>query len=76
NDLIGAVDGFQTTGEGAASTSDNLLWNQANIVNYGAGDRFEAMSEAYRKACESLQNGKGDLSDILNDGPFAGIGAV
>jgi hypothetical protein len=76
NDLIGAVDGFQTTGEGAASTSDNLLWNQANIVNYGAGDRFEAMSEAYRKACESLQNGKADLSDILNDGPFAGIGAI
>ncbi|TJV37012.1 MAG: type I secretion protein [Mesorhizobium sp.] len=76
NDLIGAVDGFQTTGEGAASTSDNLLWNQANIVNYGAGDRFEAMSEAYRKACESLQNGKADLSDILNDGAFAGIGAI
>ncbi|WP_192359711.1 type I secretion protein [Mesorhizobium mediterraneum] len=76
NDLIGAVDGFQTTGEGAASTSGNLLWNQANIVNYGAADRFEAMSEAYRKACESLQNGNGDLSDILDDGPFAGIGAL
>ncbi len=76
NDLIGAVDGFQTTGEGAVSTNGNLLWNQANITNYGAADRFEAMSEAYRKACESLKNGNGDLSDILGDGPFAGIGAL
>ena len=76
NDLIGAVNGFQTTGDGAVSTNGNLLWNQANITNYGAADRFEAMSEAYRQACESLKNGNGDLSDILGDGPFAGIGAL
>jgi hypothetical protein len=76
NDLIGAVEGFETTGEGAVSSNGNLLWNEASIVSYGAADRFEAMSAAYRMACESLKNGNGDLSDILGDDPFAGIGTL
>ena len=49
--------------------------NQASIVNYGAADRFAEMSEAYRKACESLKDGNGNLSDILSDSAFAGMGA-
>jgi hypothetical protein len=77
NDLIGAVNDFQTTGEGSVSTDGNLLWNQASIVNYGAADRFQEMSEAYRKACESLKNGgQGDLSDILGDSAFAGLAGL
>jgi hypothetical protein len=76
NDLIGAVSGFQTTGEGSVSTGGNLLWNQASIVNYGAADRFQEMSEAYRKASESLKDGQGDLSGILGDAAFAGLGAL
>ena len=29
NDMIGAVEGFETNGEGSLSSAGNLLWNQA-----------------------------------------------
>jgi hypothetical protein len=48
SDLIGAVAGFGTTGEGAVSTSGNLLWNQAYIMNVGGADRFETLPDHYR----------------------------
>ena len=74
NDLIGAVDGFETTGQGSASTNDNLLWNYAEIQNIGGADRFEALPDYYRTAAENLQNGKNDLPDaVLQDPAFAGI---
>ena len=77
NDLVGGVSGFQTTGEGSVSTSGNILWNNANIVNYGGADRFEALPEAYRKAAENLKNGDKDIPDgVLSDSAFAGIGAL
>lgn len=77
NDLIGAVDGFETTGQGSASTNDNLLWNYAEIQNVGGADRFEALPDHYRKAAENLQNGKNDLPDaVLHDPAFAGISGL
>lgn len=77
NDLIGAVDGFQTTGTGAISTSDNLLWNEASIYNVGGAHRFDAMPDAYSAFAESLADGgQGAAGDVLLDPAFAGLGAI
>src|SRR5690606_31201470 len=77
NDLIGAVAGFQTNGEGSVSTGGNLLWNQASITTLGGADRFSKLPEAYRQAGENLKNGKHDMPDgLLEDAAFAGIGAL
>jgi len=77
NDLIGAVEGFETTGKGSLSTSDNLLWNQAHIYNVGGANRFEQMPEAYRQTAEKLAAGEDYVSDgILSDPAFAGTGAL
>lgn len=74
NDLVGAVKGFQTTGDGAISTSGNLLWNQAGIVNIGGADRFETMPAHYREAAANLKAGSNDLpSGIFGDDAFAGL---
>lgn len=77
NDLVGAVNGFETTGEGSLSTAGNLLWNQAYIYNVGDADRFEAMPEAYRQTAEKLAAGEDYInSGVLSDSAFAGIGAL
>lgn len=76
NDTIGAVSGFQTTGEGSVSTAGNLLWNQASIINVGNGV-YETMPDGYSKAVENLDAGKKELpSSILDDPAFAGIGVL
>lgn len=77
NDMIGAVAGFETTGEGNYSTSDNLLWNKAIIYNIGGADRFEALPDYYRATAEALAAGEDFLSDgVLSDAAFAGLGAL
>ncbi len=77
NDMIGAVKGFSTTGEGAVSTSDNLLWNEASIYNVGGTHRFEALPEAYSAFAASLAGGgQGEAGDVLLDPAFAGLGAL
>lgn len=77
NDLIGAVDGFSTTGEGTVSTSGNLLWNEASIYNVGGAHRFDAMPDAYRAFAESLAaGGNGAAGNVLLDPAFAGLGSV
>ena len=77
NDLIGAVAGFETTGEGNYSTSDNLLWNNAIIYNIGGADRFEALPDYYRATAEALAAGEDFLSEgVLSDAAFAGLGAL
>ncbi|MGB3390957.1 MAG: type I secretion protein [Pseudaminobacter sp.] len=77
NDLIGAVNGFQTNGDGALSTSGNLLWNQAGIVNIGGADRFEAMPDHYKEAAANLKAGKNELpSGVFGDDAFAGLGGL
>ncbi|WP_265516076.1 hypothetical protein [Nitratireductor luteus] len=75
NDTIGAVNGFQTTGEGFVSTSGNLLWNQGYIHNVGGADRFETLPEHYLEAALRLTGGEDHLSDgVLSDAAFAGLG--
>jgi hypothetical protein len=76
NDMIGAVDGFETTGEGSASTGGNLLWNQASIVNVGAGT-CEPLPDGYDTASADLAAGNKELpTSILQDAAFAGIGVL
>lgn len=74
NDLLGGVQGFETKGTGSASTSDNLLWNEAMIHNIGGADRFAALPDAYRETAEDLADGKNTISkDVLSDEAFAGL---
>lgn len=76
NDMIGAVDGFETTGEGSASTGGNLLWNQASIINVGAGT-CEPLPDGYNTAAGDLDAGNKELpTSILQDAAFAGIGVL
>ncbi|RWI91122.1 type I secretion protein [Mesorhizobium sp.] len=77
NDLIGAVDGFQTSGEGSYSTAGNLLWNDATIINVGGQNHYEALPTSYLQAAQDFAAGKdAGPGDILNDPAFAGIGAL
>jgi hypothetical protein len=77
SDIVGAVAGFESTGEGSIVTSDNLLWNKGYIYNVGAGDRFEPMPQAYAETADSLAAGNHELSSgVLNDGAFAGKGLL
>lgn len=76
NDTIGAVSGFETTGHGSISTADNLLWNQASIINVGTG-AYETLPDAYRTAGDNLAAGNKTLPDsILQDPAFAGTGLL
>ena len=71
NDLVGTVDGFQTSGEGSVSASDNLLWNQALIYNVG-GDISE-MPAHYQQLANNLAAGNNTLpAGALSDPTLAG----
>jgi hypothetical protein len=77
NDLIGAVNGFSTTGNATASTSGNLLWNEASIYNVGGAGRFDALPDAYKAFADSLAlGGMGAAGGVLGDAAFAGLGAL
>ncbi|OHV85003.1 hypothetical protein [Rhizobium sp. LCM 4573] len=73
NDVVGAVSGFETAGNGSFSGSGNLLWNQAYIYNIGA-DRFEALPSAYLDAANGIAAGRNSLPNgVLTDPAFAGM---
>jgi len=75
NDLIGAVDGFETSGDGSYSTAGNLLWNDATIINVGGQNHFEALPASYLKAAHDMAAGNdAGPGDILNDEAFHGVG--
>lgn len=77
DDIVGAVSGFQTTGEANFSTSGNLLWNSASITNVGGADRFDTLPEHYRQAAENLAAGNQDLpGQVLQDDAFANLGGL
>lgn len=74
NDYVGAVPGFQTTGNGSASTSGNLLWNDAYIGNVGNADRFEALPAHYLATADALAKGGTDIAKgVLSDDAFKGL---
>jgi len=73
DDLIGAVEGFETTGNGSANSHGNLLWNEAEIIDVGGQGNGQAMPQHYRDAAETLGQGKKGLPDeVLKDSAFAG----
>ncbi|ODT06582.1 MAG: hypothetical protein ABS58_10965 [Mesorhizobium sp. SCN 65-20] len=73
NDLVGAVNGFES-GAGQISTSGNLLWNQAKILNVGQGNDSEALPGQYKTAADNLAAGNNTLpSQILQDDAFSGM---
>lgn len=75
NDLIGALDGFQTTGEGSVSTSGNLLWNEALI--YSVSGDYGDMPAHYQELADNLAAGKEVLpSGVLSDPALAGNEAL
>ncbi|TPN85527.1 type I secretion protein [Mesorhizobium sp. CU2] len=77
NDLIGAVDGFSTSGPGSYSTAGNLLWNDATIINVGGQNHYEALPTSYLQAAQGLAAGNdAGPGGILHDEAFAGIGAL
>ncbi|MCG5478730.1 type I secretion protein [Sinorhizobium alkalisoli] len=77
NDLVGAVDGFGTSGEGSVSTGGNLLWNYAGIVEAGGAMSVKPMPQSYLDALDKLANGKKSLSnDVLQDDVFAGMNGL
>ncbi|CDX36815.1 Type I secretion system ATPase [Mesorhizobium sp. ORS 3359] len=76
NDVVGAVSGFETSGEGSCSAGGNLVWNNAGIINVG-GKQFDPLPDSYLKAAQDLAAGKGaSPGDILHDPAFAGTGAL
>jgi len=74
NDMIGAVDGFQTSGSGEYSTSDNLLWNEAHIHNIGGP--IEMMSDEYSQAVTDMTNGDHSPNALMSNPAFAGSGPL
>ena len=71
NDLIGAVEDFETIGTGSLSTQANLLWNEALIYNVSGthGD----MPTHYQELANNLAAGRDILPDIvLSDPALAG----
>ena len=77
NDLIGAVAGFETEGEGSVSTSGNLLWNKAYIHNVGASNQSEALSDSYLDTANGLAAGDDHIGGgVLSDAAFQGLGAL
>jgi hypothetical protein len=74
NDLIGAVGGFSTSGNASISSGGNLIWNQADITNIGASDRFGVLPGEYGEAAANFKDGNWQLPDgILKDSAFAGM---
>lgn len=77
NDLLGAISGFETTGEGSLTTSANLLWNQAYIANVGGANSYDSLPAHYLEAAKNLAAGNTDLpAGVLQDPLFEGVGAL
>jgi len=59
---------------GTASTSGNLLWNSASIVNIGATDWQPGLPQSYTDAMDALKTGDKHMPDSFkNDGAFQGF---
>lgn len=73
DDIVGAVAGFHTSGLGAASTGDNLLWNEARIVNLGSESSL-AMPSGFHDTLDGFASGNKTLTnELLHDSAFEGM---
>ncbi|GLS31257.1 hypothetical protein SAMN04488498_118100 [Mesorhizobium albiziae] len=77
NDLIGAVDGFETNGEASVAAGNNLLWNQAAIAEIDGGSGPLVMPSEYLAAAQGLAAGDDTaLKGLLGDSAFAGLDSL
>ncbi|HEY4191532.1 MAG TPA: type I secretion protein [Mesorhizobium sp.] len=76
DDIVGAVSGFHTSGQGSVSGSDNLLWNSAAITSIGH-DTTGALPTGYSTALDGFAAGNHTLpSSVLADGAFEGLSGL
>jgi hypothetical protein len=76
DDVIGALSGFQTSGQGSVSTGDNLLWNNAKITTIGHDD-ISGLPVGYYDALHGLAAGGGSIpSSALQDSAFEGLSGL
>ncbi len=77
DDLVGAVDGFATNGNGSVSSSGNLLWNDAALVNVGGSSRLDGLPDHYKKTMDALASGKMSLDGgVYSDDAFLGLAGL
>lgn len=74
-------DVIYATGTGTASvdvdSGHNLLWNEASILNIGAGEWQTGLSGHYKQAAENLAAGNNRMPDGFKSDPaFAGVGVM
>lgn len=76
DDVVGALSGFHTSGQGSVSTGDNLLWNNARITTIGHDD-ISALPIGYYDALHGLAAGGGSIpSSVLQDSAFEGLSGL
>lgn len=73
DDVVGALAGFQTSGQGSLSTGNNLLWNDAEITTVGHA-MTGALPTGFYGALNNLAAGNKMLpSSVLTDSAFQGL---
>ena len=73
DDVLGALAGFHTSGQGSVSTGNNLLWNDAKITTIGH-DMTGALPAGFYDALNDLAAGNKTLpSSVLTDSAFQGL---
>ena len=76
DDVIGALSGFHTSGQGSVSTGDNLLWNNAKITTLGHDD-LSGLPAGYHDAVLAMAAGGGSApSGVLQDSAFEGLSGL
>ncbi|MCY6380692.1 hypothetical protein [Hoeflea prorocentri] len=72
-DYLSSINEFGTSWDGAVSTGNNLLWNQASIHKIGETS-IGSMPDAYMQTAENLKNGVDTIAaGVLGDEAFAGL---
>lgn len=75
NDTLEMLLGAQ--GEGTLSTSGNLLWNQATILNVGATEFQTGIPSHYEEAAQRLGDGNYNMpAGFKTDSEFSGFQAI
>lgn len=76
DDVVGSIGGFHTSGHGAVSAGDNLLWNEAGITSVGHGG-VGGLPDGFAKTLQDFAAGGHSLtSDVLNDDAFQGLAGL
>ncbi|MHA6688262.1 type I secretion protein [Mesorhizobium sp. A556] len=73
DDVVGALTGFHTSGQGSVSASDNLLWNDAKITSIDH-DMTGALPSGFYDALHGFAAGGKMLpASVLQDSAFQGL---